>query len=145
MKIDTEKIQQYLLEIKARHHEIEDLLLKTPDAEILKETWILKGLKYSLIEIAEAMANILQHILAKDMGEPVTGYIETIIRAGETGILPEPLSKKIKPFFDFRNSLIHRYWFISDEKLLSLVRENKTDFIFFIEAIEKYTKNRSTP
>jgi uncharacterized protein YutE (UPF0331/DUF86 family) len=145
MKIDTEKIQQYLLEIKARHHEIEDLLLKTPDVEILKETWILKGLKYSLIEIAEAMANILQHILAKDMGEPVTGYIETIIRAGETGILPEPLSKKIKPFFDFRNSLIHRYWFISDEKLLSLVRENKTDFIFFIEAIEKYTKNRSTP
>jgi hypothetical protein len=25
------------------------------------------------------MANILQHILAKDMGEPVTGYAETII------------------------------------------------------------------
>ena len=144
MKIDTEKIQQYLLEIKARHHEIEDLLLKTPDVEILKETWILKGLKYSLIEIAEAMANILQHILAKDMGEPVTGYIETIIRAGETGILPEPLSKKIKPFFDFRNSLIHRYWFISDEKLLALVRENKTDFTSFIEAIENYIKNRST-
>jgi len=142
MKIDTEKIQQYLLEIKARHREIEELLLKNSDAKILKESWVLKGLKYTLIEIAEAMANILQHILAKDMGEPVVGYIETIIRAGETGILPESLSKKIKPFFDFRNSLIHRYWFISDEKLLSLVRENKTDFISFIEAIENYIKNR---
>jgi uncharacterized protein YutE (UPF0331/DUF86 family) len=73
----------------------------------------------------------------------VVGYIETIIRAGETGILPESLSIKLKPFFDFRNSLIHRYWFISDEKLLSLVRENKTDFISFIEAIENYIKNRS--
>ena len=92
MKIDTEKIQQYLLEIKARHCEIEELLLKTSDAEILKEPWVLKGLKYTLIEIAEAMANILQHILAKDMGEPVVGYIETIIRAGETGILRESLS-----------------------------------------------------
>ena len=40
-------------------------------------------------------------------------------------------------------SLIHRYWFISDEKLLSLVRENKTDFISFIEAIENYIKNRA--
>jgi len=88
------------------------------------------------------MANILQHILAKDMGEPVTGYVETIIRAGQTNILPEPLSKKIKPFFDFRNSLIHRYWFISDDKLLSLVRENKSDFNSFIEAIENYIKNR---
>ncbi len=145
MKIDTEKIQQYLLEIKARHREIEELLLKSSDAEILKEVWVLKGLKYSLIEIAEAMANILQHILAKDMGEPVVGYVETIIRAGETGILPDPLSKKIKPFFDFRNSLIHRYWFISDEKLLSLVRDNKSDFISFIEAVEKYVENRSTP
>jgi len=143
MKIDTEKIQQYLLEIKARHREITELLLKNSDTEILKEPWVLKGLKYTLIEIAEAMANILQHILAKDMGEPVVGYIETIIRAGETGILSEFLSKKLKPFFDFRNSLIHRYWFISDEKLLSLVRENKTDFISFIEAVENYIKNRS--
>ena len=86
MKIDTEKIQQYLLEIKARHREIEELLLKNSDAEILKEPWILKGLKYTLIEVAEAMANILQHILAKDMGEPVVGYVETIIRAAEMSI-----------------------------------------------------------
>jgi uncharacterized protein YutE (UPF0331/DUF86 family) len=143
MKIDTEKIQQYLLEIKARHREITELLLKNSDANIIKEPWVLKGLKYTLIEIAEAMANILQHILAKDRGEPVVGYIETIIRAGETGIVSDTLSKKIKPFFDFRNSLIHRYRFISDEKLLELVRENKTDFISFIEAIENYIKSRS--
>lgn len=94
MKIDIEKIQQYLLEIKARHIEIEELLLKNSDAEILKEPWVLKGLKYTLIEIAEAMANILQHILAKDRGEPVVGYIETIIRAGETGILQIPFQRK---------------------------------------------------
>jgi hypothetical protein len=35
MKIDTEKIQQYLLEIKARHREIEELLLKTSDGGLL--------------------------------------------------------------------------------------------------------------
>ena len=142
MNIDIEKIQKYLLEIRARHHEIEELLLKNSDVQILKEPWVLKGVKYTLIEMAEAMANTLQHILAKDMGEPVVGYVETIIRSGETNILPESLSQKIKPFFDFRNSLIHRYWFISDEKLLSLVRENKTDFISFVEAIENYIKNR---
>lgn len=142
MKIDIEKIQQYLSEIKARHCEIEELLLKSSDAEILKQPWVLKGLKYALIEIAEAMANTLQHILAKDMGEPVVGYVETIIRAGEMSILSESLSKKLKPFFDFRNSLIHRYWFISDEKLLSLVRDNRNDFISFIEAVEVYVKNR---
>ena len=142
MKIDIEKIQRYLLEIKLNHHEIEELFQGNADQEILKQPWLLKGLKYSLIEVAEAMANVLQHILAKDMGEPVTGYVETVTRAGQTNILSESFSKKIKPFFDFRNSLIHRYWFISDEKLLSLVRENKNDFISFIEAIENYIKSR---
>jgi uncharacterized protein YutE (UPF0331/DUF86 family) len=142
MKIDTEKIQRYLLEIKARHYEIEELLSGKSDTEILKEPWVLKGLKYTLIEIAEAMANILQHILAKDMGQPVTGYVETIILAGETKILPQTISKKMRPFFDFRNALIHRYGFIADEKLLALVRENKNDFLSFIDAIEKYMTKR---
>ncbi len=142
MKIDTEKIQRYLLEIKSRQHEIKELLAKSSDEELLKNPWVLKGLKYTLVEIAEAMANVLQHILAKDLGEPVTGYVETIVRSGETDILPASLSKKMKPFFDFRNSLIHRYWFISDEKLLSLVRENQSDFLTFIEAIENYVKGK---
>jgi uncharacterized protein YutE (UPF0331/DUF86 family) len=142
MKIDTEKIQTYLLEIKARHYEIEELLSTKSDIEILKEPWVLKGVKYTLIEIAEAMANILQHILAKDMGQPVTGYVETLALARETKILPEALSKKMRPFFDFRNALIHRYWFISDEKLLALVRENKNDFLSFIDAVEKYITKR---
>jgi uncharacterized protein YutE (UPF0331/DUF86 family) len=142
MKIDIDKIQKYLFEIRARHREIEELLLNKSDTEILAEPWVLKGLKYTLIEIAEAMANTLQHILAKDMGEPVAGYVETITRAGEKNIVPEALSRKIKPFFDFRNSLIHRYWYISDEKLLSLVRENSMDFISFIEAIENYIRSR---
>ena len=141
MKIDIEKIERYLLEIKARHHEIDQLLEARTDVEILKELWVLKGLKYTLVEVAEAMANILQHILAKEMGEPVSGYVETVIRAGQTNILPDTLSKKLRPFFDFRNSLIHRYWFISDERLLPMVRENKIDFISFVEAIEGYIKS----
>jgi len=103
VKIDTEKIQRYLLEIRSRQHEIEGLLSKNSDTELLNDPWVLKGLKYTLVEIAEAMANILQHILAKDMGEPVTGYVETVIRAGETNILPNHLSKKIKPFLVLEN------------------------------------------
>ncbi|OGP96391.1 MAG: hypothetical protein A2157_03910 [Deltaproteobacteria bacterium RBG_16_47_11] len=32
---------------------------ESSDAELLKDSWVLKGLKYTLVEIAEAMANIL--------------------------------------------------------------------------------------
>ena len=78
------------------------------------------------------------------MGEPVSGYAETIIRAGELRILPAELSKKLKPFFDFRNSLIHRYWIISDPKLLSLIRENSPDFDAFIYAIQVYASSKAS-
>ena len=145
MNVDIEKIARYLMEIKSRGYDLNRLLAGSTDAALLNDPWKLKGLKYTLVEIAEAMANTLQHILAKKMGEPVTGYVETIIRAGDKGILRSEVVKKLKPFFDFRNSLIHRYWIISDEKLLSLTRENLADFDAFVQAIEDYLKASRTP
>jgi uncharacterized protein YutE (UPF0331/DUF86 family) len=133
MKIDRTRIQNYLMDIKSRTLEIEGLLERNRNEEILSQTWLIRGLKYLLIEIAEIMANTITHIHAKDKGESVTDYVETIIKSGESGIISESLSAKLKPFFDFRNSLVHRYWIISDEKLISLVRENYRDFYNFIE------------
>ena len=60
MKIDTERIEKYLLEIKSRHHEIEELFRTHTVAEILKEPWVLKGIKYTLVEIAEAIEKYLR-------------------------------------------------------------------------------------
>ena len=69
----------------------------------------LKAAKYILIELAEAMSNTLQHILAKQKGIAVSGYIDTIVKGRKEGIISEGLFEKLKPFFDFRNSLVHRY------------------------------------
>lgn len=138
MKIDSARIQNYLLDIKSRTIEIDKLLLDYNDEQILSQPWIIRGLKYLLIEIAEIMANTLTHILTRDRGQNVTGYVDTIIKAGEHSIISEPLTTKLKPFFDFRNSIIHRYWIISDEKLLLLTRDNSRDFVFFIDEIEAY-------
>lgn len=142
MRIDIERLQNYLLDIKSRSVEIESLLNKFSNQEILEEKWRIRGLKYLLIELAEIMANTLAHILAKGKGEAVAGYVETIIKAGEKDVISKTLSKKLKPFFDFRNSLVHRYWTISDDKLAVLVRENYKDFSAFVEEIEKFLKNR---
>lgn len=141
MKVDIERITGYLLEIKNRVKEIEELLSSHSDEDLLKNKWLIKGLKYSLVEIAEAIANTLTHILAKDRGVMVSGYIDTVIKSKENRIISEDLYNKIKPFMDFRNSLIHRYWVISDNKLLELTRKNYKDFENFIREIENYIKS----
>lgn len=140
MKLDIKRIQNYLLDIKSRAIEIEGLFHEYTAEELLAQPWLIKGLKYLLIELAEIMANALTHILTRDKGEAVTGYVETIVRAGEAGIISKSLSSKLKPFFDFRNSLIHRYWIISDDKLIILVQKNYKDFLNFIDEIEKYLR-----
>lgn len=140
MRIDRDRLQNYLLDIQSRTKETEKLLKKFSDDEILSDNWRVRGLKYLIVEIAEIMANTLTHILTRDRGESVSGYVETIIKSGEMGIISKALSDKLKPFFDFRNSIIHRYWIISDDKLLELVRKNYKDFLNFIEEIEKYLK-----
>lgn len=142
MKLDKNRIQNYLLDIKSRVLEIEELLDRHTAEELLAQPWLIKGIKYLLIELAEIMANVLTHIFTRDKGEAVTGYVEMIVRAGEKGIISESLANKLKPFFDFRNALVHRYWIISDDKLIILTQENYKDFLNFIEEIEKYISQR---
>ena len=46
--------------------------------------------------------------------------------------------QRLKPFFDFRNSLIHRYWSIDDARLIENIKNGRDDFDRFVEEIETY-------
>jgi uncharacterized protein YutE (UPF0331/DUF86 family) len=135
MKIDSLKIKRYLLEVKQNSRQLKQIIEKN---EILADSIELKAAKYLLIELAEAISNILQHILAKEKGIPVSGYIDTIAKGFQEKIITHDLFQKLKPFFDFRNSLIHRYWIIDDAKMIENIKFGKDDFDQFIEEIEKY-------
>ena len=65
--------------------------------------------------------------------------VEAFLKAYENGLISEPLFQQLKPFFDFRNSLIHRYWTIDDSRLIDNVMRGRGDFDRFIEEIETYT------
>ena len=98
----------------------------------------LKAAKYMLIELAECVSNTLQHILAKEKGIPVSGYIDTIVKGYKSGIISEDLFNKLKPFLDFRNSLVHRYWVIDDKRLIKNILDGQNDFLQFVDEIEEY-------
>ncbi|MCS7232377.1 MAG: DUF86 domain-containing protein [Elusimicrobiota bacterium] len=137
MKIDIKRVSQYLYEIKENTDDIKSILENHSLEEILKDKILLKALKFNLVEIAESISLILQHLLAKGYGQPVKGYIDTIKKAHERQIIDEKLYFSFKPFFDFRNILIHRYWEVDDTLLLKNVKENLESFYQFIEIIRK--------
>ena len=137
MKIDVVRIKRFLSEIVKNSEDLK----KTVDENTLRpNSTELKAVKYMLIEMAEAMSNTLQHILAKEKGIPVSGYIDTIVKGKQEGIISDELFQELKPFFDFRNSLIHRYWIINDEKLIENIKSGKDDFGRFADEVETYLK-----
>jgi uncharacterized protein YutE (UPF0331/DUF86 family) len=135
MKVDPIRIKNYLSEIKRNSIALQQLLDQN---EIVPDSVPLKAAKYILIELAEAMSNTIQHILAKELGMAVSGYIDTVVKAHDNGIISDDSFQRLKPFFDFRNSLIHRYWIIDDQRLISNIQNGRNDFDQFVEEIEAY-------
>lgn len=140
MQIDIKRINQYLYEIKENTEDIKNILDSSRIEELINNRHLLKALKFSLIEIAESISLVLQHILAKEFGTPVKGYTDTIKKAHERNIIDAELYKALKPFFDFRNTLIHRYWEVDNRILLKNLETHYQKFYDFIDII----KNRLT-
>jgi uncharacterized protein YutE (UPF0331/DUF86 family) len=135
MKIDRLRIRKFLSEIQKDTVELEEFLKASLDD---KRT--IKAIRYNLIEIIEAVANILQHILAKDKGSPSSGYLEIIEFAKKEKIISQSAYAMLKPFFEFRNTLVHRYWTIKDDILIKNLNVNYRKFYDFIKEIEGYLK-----
>lgn len=135
MKTDPIRIKSYLAEIRKNSSELNQLIDQN---ELKAESLPLKAAKYLLIELAEAMSNTIQHILAKEKGVAVSGYIDSVVKAHQQGLISADLFQRLKPFFDFRNSLIHRYWSIEDDRLIENIKTGRNDFDRFVEEIEAY-------
>ena len=135
MKTDPIRIKSYFAEIRKNSSELSQLIDQN---ELKAESLPLKAAKYLLIELAEAMSNTIQHILAKEKGVAVSGYIHSVVKAQQHGLIPADMVQRLKPFFDFRNSLIHRYWSIDDDRLIENIKNGRDDFDRFVEEIEAY-------
>ncbi len=135
MKTDPIRIKSYFAEIRKNSSELNQLIDQN---ELKAESLPLKAAKYLLIELAEAMSNTIQHILAKEKGVAVSGYIDSVVKAHQHGLISADMFQRLKPFFDFRNSLIHRYWSIDDDRLIENIKNGRDDFDRFVEEIEAY-------
>jgi uncharacterized protein YutE (UPF0331/DUF86 family) len=135
MKTDPIRTKSYFAEIRKNSSELNQLIAQN---ELRAESLPLKAAKYLLIELAEAMSNTIQHILAKEKGVAVSGYIDSVVKAHQHGLISEDMFKRLKPFFDFRNSLIHRYGSIDDDRLIENIKNGRDDFDRFVDQIEAY-------
>jgi uncharacterized protein YutE (UPF0331/DUF86 family) len=111
--------------------------LQLPDDEIVASPLTLRGVKYSVVVIAEAIAGICQHILAKEHRIAVSGFGEALAQASAEGIIDQDLNRRLAPFLKFRNMLVHGYWKVDDSLFLDNLRRGIEDFAELADAVEK--------
>ena len=144
-ELDARRVQRYLMTVRENTEDLRSLLSRYEDEQILEDRYRLKAVKYCLIEIAEAMADTLQHYLARMKGMSAESYLELIDRAAQTAVMDPELLGRLKFFFKFRNMLVHRYWEIDDRRLLEETRKGLKDFELFMEAVTRELARRSAP
>jgi uncharacterized protein YutE (UPF0331/DUF86 family) len=138
--IDKEKIIERIGDIKSALNELKkyrkmDLkeFLSNKDNYPLASYWLRIAL--------EAMLVIGTHILSR---LPFNGrkkdYTQVILSLGDYNVLPKDFAQKIKGLASYRNRLVHLYWKIGEEELLSVIKERFEDIEKFIDYIEKFIK-----
>jgi uncharacterized protein YutE (UPF0331/DUF86 family) len=133
--LDAGRLHHYLRAIRENTEDIRDLVEKYTDDELLRDRYLLKAIKYCLIEIAEAMADTLQHLMARLKGMAAESYLELIEKAAQSSVLDADLLGRLKFFFKFRNMLVHRYWEIEDRQMLQEIRKGLEDFELFMDGV----------
>jgi uncharacterized protein YutE (UPF0331/DUF86 family) len=136
VELDPKRIESYLQQIVAEVADVEKTLAIQND-QILSDRAKLKSLKYSVIVIAEAMTGALQHILAKQHSVAVDGYSDALMKSAQHKVVDEALIVRLRPFFVFRNMLVHQYWRVQDETFLENLRAGLGDFHEFAKQLRQ--------
>jgi uncharacterized protein YutE (UPF0331/DUF86 family) len=139
VKLDHDRLQKYLDEIAAETIDAERLLQQKnqKQIDIVGNPTVLKSLKYSTIVIAEAIASVLQHILAKKHNIVIDGYNSVFIKSRERQIISESLMARLQPFIQFRNMLVHQYWRVDDNVFVQNLSAGLKDFHTFVIEIKQ--------
>ena len=114
-----------------------EVALGAPDKEILSSPDRLRGIKYSILLITEAIGAVLQHILARKHHLAVTSLAEAMVKAGEKGVINQNLAQSFEALARFRNRLVHRYWTVDDRVFLENLRRGLHEFRDFVSLMER--------
>lgn len=139
--IDKQRITSYKTDILKVAQKLEELTIISEE-EFMEDDKLILSLRYLIIEVVEAMANIGKHLLAKLALKAVEEYKDCFRELGKARVVTKELSTSLIGLAGLRNLLVHRYWEIDDCKVFLESKDGIKDFYEFLRQvdvlIEKY-------
>jgi uncharacterized protein YutE (UPF0331/DUF86 family) len=138
----NEIIERKIAFIREQINDIKLLLSNKSKEEILKDQWLIKGLKYSLQTAIEAMIDITFHICAKHFKKAPVDARDGFNMLLDKNIIRERDFLTFSQMVGFRNRVVHGYEDVSDERVYELASNGLYDFEHFIDLILRYAKSQ---
>lgn len=139
-QINKEKIAGRIQDIKEATSKLEQYRTMTLN-EFEKDRDNFPLASYWLRIAIEAVLTIGIHTLSR---LPSNGkdkdYTEVILSLGDYEVIPKDFAQKIKGMAGYRNRLVHLYWKVTPEEILTTIKDNLDDFDEFIGHIRNFLK-----
>ena len=112
-----------------------DVIAQEPLEVFLADQDMRDVASYRLLVAIEAAIQLCFHISAHRVQRVPEGYADCFAVLGETGVVPQELSRRLQQMARFRNMLVHVYWDVDYGRIYTMLQENLDDLRFFVQAL----------
>jgi len=130
-KVDRSVVEKLLRDAREALEEVRSVTSMSVD-DFVRSRTARFSLRYSVVMLVEALADVAVIILEKDFDEAAESYREAFLKLAEKGVISAGVAERMAALAGLRNLIVHRYWAVDDMKVYRDARGSG------IEAVEKF-------
>ncbi len=137
-KIDLDYYKRITRDIDEGLEEIENIVKLNID-EFIRDKSKRYAMRYAIILIVEAAADLGVTLLRQYFNEEPESYRETFLKLAEKGIINYTTGRGMTSLASLRNMIVHRYWGVDDARIYTEAKNNGIKTIKnFLKEVDEY-------
>lgn len=116
MKIDEGYVGRIVRDAEEALDEISSAI-RAGKEDFISSRTLRFSVRYSVIQLVEALADLGLAILERGFGEGAEGYRDVFKRLALRGVVSPEAAEGMMRLASLRNMIVHRYWDVDDSKI----------------------------
>jgi uncharacterized protein YutE (UPF0331/DUF86 family) len=129
---NTQRLLTRIGALRDNLQRVREGLQDTDDATLLRDPWRLAAIKWHMLLAIEDAFALCNQTIAILGGDAPTAYAECFEKLAAHGVIDSALAERLKAMARFRNLLLHRYWEVDDQRVLTIARNDLSDLEQFV-------------
>jgi uncharacterized protein YutE (UPF0331/DUF86 family) len=129
---NTQRLLTRIGALRDNLQRVREGLQDADDATLLRDPWRLAAIKWHMLLAIEDAFALCNQTIAILGGDAPTAYAECFEKLAAHGVIDSALAERLKAMARFRNLLLHRYWEVDDQRVLTIARNDLSDLEQFV-------------